>query len=77
VLKFKITCDGSYPEEGRGPCPCEITVEGSTREDAMEIAKQYGWSLQYYRGFLCNAVNGHRDDDKYHDGRLPEEGEKA
>ncbi|MCV7208389.1 hypothetical protein [Mycolicibacterium canariasense] len=59
ILRFKLTCDGWYPD-GHGPCPCDLTVEATSQQDAEAQAISTGWSRDH-RGWICNA-DGHLGD---------------
>lgn len=67
IIKYRLTCDGRYPDN-HGPCPCSITVEVETQQQAIDEALRAGWTL-HKRGvidvtprLLCNAKDGHRED---------------
>lgn len=59
VLKFRLECDGEHPRGGR--CPCDVTVEATSREDAEARVLSFGW-YHDARGWVCNAGGGHRGD---------------
>lgn len=58
IRKFRFTCDGWYPD-GHAVCGVKMDVEAQTKRMAESQARETGWT-EDYRGWLCNARDGHR-----------------
>lgn len=61
IRKWRITCDGRYPDN-HGPCPCDLTTEAETEQQAVDYALSVGWRFTVKYGtrvWTCNAGGGH------------------